>query len=483
MNTFVNAATNMPDSLTENGALTFSSSLDTCVDLFFRLGASRGKAGEIVNLFKRAYREDPVIAVRLALWARDVRGGAGERAIFRAILKEMPEAVQLRLLSKIVEVGRWDDLGVLVESGTAVVQVNAAKFWRDAVLSGNGLAAKWAPRKGDLSVKLRGIWEMSPKQYRKTIVSATNVVEQKMCSGRWNEIEFPHVPSVASARYNKAFGRNATAAYGAYKEALVKGEAKINASAIFPHDVVRAAWPSSFSWHSSGNDVDLDVVDAQWKALPDYTDGKANDILVMSDVSGSMSVLVSGSVSALQVSVALGLYVSERQTGPYKDLILTFDSNPQFHVSRGTSITQRIKDLVGSPWGMSTDLNKAFKLVLNTAVKNSVPASEMPKMLLVLSDMEFDRCGGDNTNFQALEKMYRDAGYELPKVVFWNLNSRTANMPVRYNQNGVGLVSGFSPSILKAILGVKDFTPRSIMLEAVLNSRYDVPGITTEQLC
>lgn len=474
MNAFVQAAVQHPDSVTENGAVTFASSLDTNVDLFFRVGASRGKVDEVTRLFKRAMKEDSSLATRIALWARDARGGAGEREIFRSMLKEMSEESQIKLIGKIVELGRFDDLAVLVESGSAVVQVTAAKFWKEAVLGGHGLAAKWAPRKGELAVKLRGLWGMSPKQYRKTLVNATNVVETKMCAKQWDSIEFGHVPSVAAARYNAAFLKNARESYTVYKEALVKGEAKINASAIFPHDVIRAAWnPYAFSTVK----VDTDVVDAQWNALPDFCAGKASDILVMSDVSGSMSCAVSGQVTAMHVSIALGLYISERQSGPFKDLVLTFHTNPTFHKVHGKGITARAQNLSSAPWGGSTDINKAFKLILDTAVKNKVSADEMPKMLLILSDMEFNYCG-HLTNKQALRKMYEQAGYELPRVVFWNLNSRTQNVPVRHDEQGVALVSGFSPSTMKSILAAKDFTPQQIMIDTVMSDRYAVPGVT-----
>lgn len=470
MNTFVNAAVQLPDSYTENDAETFASSLNSHVDLFFQVGASRGKAAQVLNTFKDAYKQDASLAIRIALWARDARGGAGEREIFRTLVQSLTRQEQLGVIPKAVELGRWDDLSVFVESKDDLVAATAAQYWKTAVLAGHGLAAKWAPRKGELAVKLRNLWSMSPKQYRKTIVSATNVVEQKMCAGQWDEIEFGHVPSVAAARYNKAFFKNALEKYTEYKNALVKGEAKINASAIFPHDVVRGAL--------YGGGVDTDVVDAQWKALPDYLNGKTSDILVMSDVSGSMSTPVSGNIRAIDVSVALGLYISERQPGAFKDLVLTFSTNPKFHKVTGSGIVSRMQNLSHADWGMSTNINAAFKLILDTATKNNVSAAEMPKMLLILSDMEFNHCARGETNFQAAQKLFKDAGYEMPRVVFWNLNSRTKNVPVRHNEQGVALVSGFSPAILKSIVGADDFSPEKIMLDTVMVDRYAVPGVT-----
>lgn len=481
MNAFVNASRQVPDSRTENGAATFSSSLNACVDLFFKMGASRGQASRVVDMFKNALNEDSKLAIRLALWGRDVRGGCGERDIFRNMIINLEEPEQIALIPKVVEVGRWDDLLVMFESGTNELQEAIAEFWKNAVVNEkNGLAAKWAPRKGLTAVLLRGYWEMTPKQYRKTLVNTTNVVETKMCAREWDSINFAHVPSVAAARYNKAFYKNASESYQAYKEALVKGETKINASAMFPHDVIRTI--------RSGQSVDHDVVNEQWKALPDYLGDAAGDILVLSDVSGSMDVPVSGIIRAMDISIALGLYISERQKGPYKDLVMTFDSTPQFHHVRGRTLTERAYGLERSKWGGSTNLQAAFDLILDLARKNKVPQEDMPKSLLILSDMEFDQaCARYDhyssvnvgvTNFQALQNKYQKAGYELPKVIFWNLNSRTQNVPVRYNQDGVALVSGFSPAIMKSILACKEFTPEKIMLDTIMNPRYDVPNIT-----
>lgn len=471
MNAFVNGAMQVPDSRTENGAMTFASSLDAHVDLFFRVGASRGKINEIMPLFRRALAEDAKLAVRIALWTRDARGGSGERAMFRAMLKEMPTDIQKSLVYVITELGRWDDLGVLVESPNEEVSQIAAEFWKQAVLCGAGLAAKWAPRKGDLAVKLRNLWGMTPKQYRKTIVSATNVVETQMCSKQWNEINFEHVPSVAAARYNSAFKRNATAAYAKYKDALVNGEAKINAAAVFPHDIVRTV---------KNHGTDKDVADAQWNSLPDYCEGKASNILVMSDVSGSMETAVAGSITAMDVSVALGLYISERQPGPFKDLVLTFSDRPAFHKVQGKGIAARIGNLSRADWGGSTNIEAALAEILKVAVNNKVSADDMPTMLVILSDMEFNYCTNGKTAFQTAERQYATHGYAMPRVVFWNLNSRTANFPVRQHQSGAALVSGFSPAILKTILSanIDNFTPKSIMLNAVMSQRYSVPGVT-----
>ena len=199
----------------------------------------------------------------------------------------------------------------------------------------------------------------------------------------------------------------------------------------------------------------------------------------MSDVSGSMEQNVSGSITAMDVSIALGIYVAERQTGPFKDLILTFSADPQFHVLQGANIKERISNLENADWGMTTNVGKAFLKVLDVAVRNNVPASDMPEILLILSDMEFDAATrATDTNHDAAKAAFERAGYKLPKVVYWNLASRTKNVPVKSDAVDVALVSGFSPSTMKAILAAEDFSPWAVMLDVINNPRYDVSGWT-----
>ena len=456
-------------SRTENGALTFASSGSTLLDLFFNVGAARKNADKLADDWFKASIADQGLALRVALWARDARGGAGERDAFRAMLKAFDREAKFdrALLEKIAEVGRADDL-LVVEKNFDVM----AAFYKEMIDNSklSGLFAKWAPRQGPIANRLRKAWKMgSPKAYRKYLVERTNVVEQLMCAREWTEVEYEGVPSVAMARYNRAFARNDTRRFEDYRKSLESGDAKINAGAIFPYDVVRAG---------RAYGANLGVVEAQWKALPDFIKD-ASAILPMCDVSGSMGVQISGSVTAMDVSIALGLYISERQKGPFKDLVMTFSGRPQFHKVRGATIVDRIRNLENAEWGMNTNVEAAFQAICDLAVKNKVPAGDMPKYLVILSDMEFDSASrGSNTNFESARRMFERAGYELPRVVFWNLNSRTKNVPVSMHQSGTALVSGFSPAIMKSVLEAERFDPMSIMLDTVNAPRYDVEGWT-----
>jgi hypothetical protein len=464
------------DMVTENGMATNSTSLNACVDLFFNIGAMRGQDKQrLIATFSKAFNEDPKRAMKLLFWARDVRGGAGERQVFKDILVYLAENHDLVLrpnLHLIPEYGRWDDLLVLV--GT-FLEKEAMTLISDALINENGLCAKWMPRKGAVAEKLRKFTGMSPKQYRKSLVGLTNVVETKMCAGDWNSIDFGKLPSVASARYQKAFGRNAYESYSAYIASLVKGEAKINAGAVYPYDVTK-----SLNYGNSS------VANEQWKALQNYMEGANDMILPVVDVSGSMSCPAGGSnsVTCMDVAISLGLYISERNEGPFKDAFITFSSKPQLQVLSG-SLKDRYTQMSNSDWGMSTDLEATFKLILDQATKHKLSQDKMPNKILILSDMEFNAAvssGGYSTRFKAtswnptaqqmIEQMYADAGYKVPQIVYWNIQSRNGGVPVAFDTQGTALVSGFSPAIMTSLLGGDIESPQQIMDKTILSERY-----------
>lgn len=472
-------AINATANLTDNGAVTNVSSLNKNTDLFFLAGASRGK--DITSTFAGALAEDSEVAVRVLQWCRDSRGGAGERETFRKLftyLINTEPALASRVLVKVSELGRWDDL--FVAFGTSLER-DALRLIAQGLkdTSTQGLCAKWMPRQGPEANKIRAYLKMTPKDYRKLVVGLSKTVEQKMCANDWTNIVYPHIPSVAAGRYQKAFLKHDPAGYGVYKEKLVSGEEKIHAGAVYPYDVIRSL--------KNGDKV---VANAQWAALPNYLEGSSENILAVVDVSGSMDgVKVSGSVTAMDVAISLGLYTSERMTGAFKDQFITFSGAPEMLHLKG-NLEQRYAQMSKANWQMNTDIQKVFELILNAAKKHNVPQSEMATKILILSDMQFDACvttggspqaghyssGGSPVSVSAMAMIrdqYMVAGYKLPQVVFWNLSGKSGNSPVTYNDVGTALISGFSPSIVKSVLGGEEMTPISIMLKTVLISRYD----------
>lgn len=484
MNTFVNAIANQ-SARTTNGMVARAGTADPVVDLFYNIGASRGK--NVIPAFTAAYVADKNLAGRVALWSRDIRGGAGERKIFRDILANMsvsdPDMAK-SLAAKVPELGRWDDLFAL----TGDARVFGFTLIKDALEKGNGLAAKWMPRKGPEAVELRTFLGWSPKRYRKTLVDLTKVVETQMCAKEWDAINFSHVPSVAASRYRKAFYKRAPEKFKAYVEELKKPaetrdpKVKVNAGAVYPYDVIKSLRDKVTFNHYNGQTVsnltkeELDFITAQWEALPNLV-GDAS-ILTIVDVSGSMTCPAGGygsksTIRCLDVSVSLGMYLADKNKGPFKDTFLTFSGQPQLITLRG-DIVQKMKQLITTKWEMNTNLHAAIQKVLDVAVAGQAKPEDMPKALLILSDMQFDACARyDDSAIQMIRRKYEEAGYEMPQIVFWNLNA-SDNVPVKYNEKGVALVSGFSPNILKSVLAadLEEFTPKAIMLKTIMSDRY-----------
>ena len=453
---------------TTNGMKALKSTLSNTTDLFFKIGGSRGK--NITSQFEKAYGENREMSLRVAQWARDVRGGAGERELFRQVLKYLEknhkdDLLGTRIMQNTAEIGRWDDLLIFED---ADVKAKAYGMIREALEAGNGLCAKWMPRKGPISVELREAFGWSPKFYRKRLVELTKVVETQMCAKEFDSINFSHVPSLAMSRYSKAFGKNAPDAFTAYKEALKKGDpkvAKVNAGAVYPYDIVKNV-----------RHGDKALADEQWKALPNFI-GDAM-VLPIVDVSGSMTCKAGGyqsksEVTCLDVAVSLGLYCADKNTGPFKDVFLTFSSKPKFQTVTGT-LSQKVQQMQRSNWEMSTNLHAAFDEILRVSISNNVAREDMPKVLLIMSDMQFNCCTGyDDRAIQMIRRKYNDADYEMPAVVFWNINAHE-NVPVRFDEKGTALVSGFSPAIMKAVLAadMDAMTPEAVMKKAVLSDRY-----------
>jgi len=404
MSTFLKAM-QTADSLTENGMATNSSSLNHCVDLFFQIGAMRGQDKQrLINAFTKAFAENPLHAMKLLFWARDIRGGAGERQIFRDIVAYLAENRTETLgknLHLFNEYGRWDDLLTLV--GTPL-QTKALNLISDALDRKDGLVAKWMPRP-NVSNREKKRWAnvlrkhlgLTPKQYRKLLSENSNTVEQLMCAREYSKIEYSKLPSKAMSDYMKAFSKNGPAG------------------------------------------------------------GNPN-------------------VTCMDVAISLGLYISERNVGPFQDAFVTFSESPKLQILKG-NLNERYNQLQRADWDMSTNLEAVFKLILKKATESNVPQSEMPTMILILSDMEFNSAvrgrGWNPTAQKMIETMYAEAGYKTPKVVYWNIQSRgDNNKPVHFDTNGTALVSGFSPALLTNLLAGKDLSPITMMLSVIDSERY-----------
>lgn len=459
MSRLVNA-TRQYNSTTANGAITHSTSLDYCLDLFFLAGASRNmRESDIILAFDRAVGQNKNLAYKILFWARDARGGAGEKRFFQIVMEHISKSDAYeydQLAIYIPEFGYWKDVFKIENPNEN--NLSWLKTQLDESPNAN-LLAKWFPRKGKWFSAMHRYLKQTPKEFRKRLVSMTKVVETQMCANDWDLINYSQVPSVAMNKYRNAFIGHDGQRYLQYISDVQDGKQKINASVLFPHQLYQAI--------CKGDDVQ--AVEAQWYSLPDYMADSTERIIPVCDVSGSMEGL------PMDVSVSLGIYISERNKGIFKDAFITFSERPEMNYLSG-SLSLRMRQLQRADWGYSTNLQATFDLILDSAIRESLPESEMPTKILIISDMEFNSACQGVTNLDSIRAKYSDAGYKMPEVVFWNVNGRLGNVPASINDSGIGLVSGFSPSVLKGVLKGEIYSPVQLMLDTVDTARYSCIG-------
>ena len=468
--------------LTQNGANSLMSSNCPLVDLFGVISSSRNNL-DIADTFMLAYSKNPESAIRILFNSRDIREGQGERSVFRFLLRYLANS-EPKLVAKLIpyvpEYGRWDDLWELLGTQVkdSIVNFACAQLQKDFESDNPSLLAKWMPSCNASSketksqakhfMKYLGMKEKEYRQCLSKLRSKLEVVEQKICAKNFKDIEYSNLPSRSGLVHRKTFLKHDFHRYSQFMGSLNVLECKINASTLYPYDVV------SQILGSQGDDFS-NLYEAMWRNLPDHFEGKTFNGLVVADVSGSMN---TNNSLPLSVSISLALYISEKNNNGWKNKFITFSEIPSMQTVTGESIVEKVHNLNKADWGYNTDLMLVFELILDVAKNNSIDAKDMPETLIIVSDMEFDMACKSNkrTNFQQIEKKYAMSGYKRPKLVFWNVNASGGKMPVKFDENGTCLVSGCSPSVLKAILAQEDYNPESIMNETIMNERYDVVG-------
>ena len=465
---------------TENGADAKNTTDSALLDMFATIGSMRSRSkDEIIQKFELAFQEDPLGTMRCLFWARDCRGGAGERRVFRVLLTYIAEKhsqLMINILGFIPEYGRWDDLYPLV--GTKVeawmwefvkTQLAQDKCNMEEGKASCSLLAKWLKKADASSPNTRklGIYTakklgMSVYDYKRLCVRLRkyiDVVEQRMSTNEWGTINYPAVPSRAMMNYRKAFARHDEERFNEYLNKVQSGEQKINSATLYPYDIVEKILYKH---------EDSKALEAQWDNLPDYVDGDVNAV-VMADVSGSMS------GRPMATSIGLAMYFAERNKGAYHNLFMTFSKNPQFVTVKGNTITQKINFISKAEWGMNTDLEKALLKILDVAIENRCSQEEMPKSLIIISDMEIDCCTSQKHRenfYDYVSRVYEQHRYKIPNVVFWNVNSRHDVFLADKNRKGVQLVSGQSASTFKNLIGCVDKTPIEMMYSVLNSERY-----------
>lgn len=471
---------------THNGALTLKSTQNSVLDFFSQADSMRGQ--DISKLFGNAFAENRALATAALFKLRDVRGGSGERELFRKGLAQILDVdvdVFKKIFRFVPEYGRWDDLFQFVkheEVGQEVTDFILESFELDISLlqQGNGpsLLAKWMPSENASSRKTHqlaayfiGELGWSAARYRKTLSAlraVLNIVERPMSANKWDSINYSRVTSRAAKLYRKAFGRHDETRYKAFIEKAIKGEVKINSSTLYPYEIVSKLRRSSDK-----------TLEALWNQLPDLIKDNDKRAIAVIDTSGSMeswsyyggtSKDAPKSYSPYDVAMSLGLYFAERSKGPFKNHYITFNSTAELNELRGKSLYEKLKS-VPCIYG-STNLQSVFNLILNTGIKNQLSNDEMPNMIFILSDGEFNPASPGLTNFETIEKKYQAAGYEMPKLVSWRIAVHKEQAPATELQNNIFCVSGHSAAAFKSCIESKAVNPLGLMLEVLNSERY-----------
>ena len=473
-------ATNVAYTL--NADVVYETSNSAVLDMFAQGGATRNWAEvNIQKLVSKAAAEDLNLTILVLFYLGDIRGGQGERRFFRMGLRYLANNYT-ETLEKVIDLiptyNRWDTMytfmGTKLESD--VLTLMREQFTNDLEATDNNvsLIGKWlasenasSPETKRLGTLTRKAFGLSAKEYRKALTKLRrkiDIVETKLTQGEYEAIDYSKLPSVAGRKYLKAFLRNDNDRFTNFLERVEKGEATVNVKDLYPYEIIR-----DISSHPSQDEIR--AAEVAWNNLPNYCGKGEHNVLCMADVSGSMFGY-GNSVAPIHISISLAMYFGERLKGPFKNHFLTFSRSPKLQQITGKTIYDKYHNLSRADWDMNTNVRLAFELILNTAVKNSTPVEEMPQMILIISDMQFDY-GTEGVVLQdELKKKFEEAGYKLPTLVYWNVEAYGSQSPVTKHESGAILLSGASPSTINALLSGDLKDPYSFMLKVIDVPRY-----------
>lgn len=488
--TFVDAMTaDSKRTVTENGMPALNTTDSAVLDLFANIGAMRGNSPvEVEQKVIKSFHENPALTIKMAFYVRDARQGLGERkngnAMLRWLANKCPDIMK-KNVALVPEYGRWDDMYSFVgtpceDTMWNTVKAQLAQDMADAKVGKPiSLCAKWLKSAEKCSAKTNAMGRVTmyklgldKRRYRKMLSGLRkhiDVVERRMCAKDWTGINYEAVPSYAMKNYRKAFRSHDTERFDEYIGKLAKGEAKVNASTLYPYNIIESY--GGFYPHAQD-----DILEAQWKALPNYVDGE-NNVLVMADTSGSMS------GRPIAAAVGLAIYFAQRNKGPFHNVFMSFSNRPDFiTLNDKATLRENLVTSVRASWAMNTNIDAAMRKILNVCVENNLPQSEVPKALVIVSDLQFDYCASTrnaDTYFGRIRKMFADAGYTAPNIVFWNATevSRSTHHATATDKY-VQMFSGYSASIFKSVIDAIDMTPYEAMLNTLNNERY--AAIATE---
>lgn len=478
--------------VTENGAATYETTGSDCLDLFATIGALRRESDtEIMNRFMRAYTEDADSAMKILFFARDIRGGLGERRVFKTVMKWLaenaPESVK-KNMAYVAEYGRYDDLLALMDTSLEKETIAYIKeqFMADIAALENGenvsLLAKWLPSVNASNAvtvktakKLARAFGLKDAEYRKLVTAMRakiRIIENNLREKDYT-FDYAKQPSRAMFKYRKAFARNDKERYEEFLSKVSTGEATLHADNVMPYELVEPyltdRWVSGKSYMKAITAEEKATLNATWASMPDF--GGTENALAVIDTSGSM--YMDSKPLPAAVALSLGIYFAEHNKGAFKDCFIEFSRRPQLMQLKGATFADKLRYVASFSEVADTNIEAVFDIILKAAVANKVPQKELPAKLIIISDMEFNYCvkNASVTNFENAKAKFAAHGYRLPEVIFWNVASRNRQQPVTQNEQGVALISGVTPRIFSMVAG-GELSPYKFMKEIINGERY-----------
>lgn len=474
---------------TENGAVSLRSTLDAVYDLFALGAAYRQRSEEdIISLFKKAYREDAELAMKCLFYIRDAREGQGERRFFRVCMNWLAKSddreAAKRNLQHVAEFGRWDDLYCFIDTPLQndALEIMRQQIALDMSCKTPSLLAKWLKSINTSSAESRRLanitreyFRMTHKQYRRTLSilrERINVLEKLMSAGEWDKIEFDKIPSRAGLIYRNAFAHR-DVLRERYEKFIMDKNTKVNAKVLYPYECVKSAldYIEHENYGLGSDKLDRAAINKYWDNLKDYFNGASLNAMAIVDTSGSMTIKYN-SIAPINIAISLGLYCAEKCSGPYKGHFITFESNPHFMEVKGEDFVEKVEYVSVAPWGGNTNIERAFDMMLEVAVRNNLSQEDIPENLIIISDQEFDAATWDHgfsTLCDAIKDNWAGMGYKMPHLIFWNCNARHDLIPMR-DEGEVTFVSGASPVIFEMIMSSK--SGKKMMKEKLGSERY-----------
>lgn len=479
--------------VTTNGASAEKTTENPILELFYGSFVRKAPPNKIHAALEKAWAKDPKRTVQVIMNGRDCRGGKGEKKCVYSALewlrkkkpltykKNLSEFVQLGYFKDLLVIGneaikkKWPTLSTIPNVPLELVMIaeqlkkDFEKYKKGETIS---LAAKWAPTEGthfDHCAK-RIAKLMTPeapdalKQYRLLLTELRkklNITESLMCANKWDMIQYEHVPSKCHKLNKKCFEKHDSKRYEEYLEHVKSNKKEIKTKGLHPHEIVG-------DYLEKMATAPDETTEQQWRAFLKKLEEKGSfyNALSVVDVSGSMSGI------PMNVAISLGLCVANLTRGPFRNKVITFSSDPTWTdvpdiESKNVTLFQQVEKVQNMKWGMNTNIEKVFQMILNVANSKKIRPEDMPCKLFIFSDMQFDSCVHGNTAMESIKNMYEKANYDLPQIVFWNLNGKANHFPVKCNEQGTALLSGFSADLLQLVLEEKRITPISILEKAI----------------